>query len=379
MKKKFNLILVGPLPPPYHGQSVSFKMLADSMGGMPDCEIDLVNLADKNISGSRNSWLLGKRILDYLKVLTCFIMALRVNASRVYITIAQSRQGFMRDFLLIWIAYCFRAPIVVHLKGGNYHGFYDEQPKFVQWLIRKTLLKVERILVLGKNLLGMYDFEPLLKDKIFVVENGLPFDIAGSKRKELNKEKIELLFLSNLVESKGYLDIIEALSLLPNKDNFHINFAGGFYVNCDDLTVVSEQQAKQQFFSRINSLGLENNVTYHGVVSGEEKLDLLRKSHIFLLPTNYNNEGQPVSIIEALAFGMPIITTDYRAISDMVLPRETGYFVEYGKPKDIADAIQKICNNDTYSRMSQLCIEHYQFKFTREAHLARIQPHILGK
>nr|WP_192889796.1 glycosyltransferase [Vibrio bathopelagicus] len=182
---------------------------------------------------------------------------------------------------MIWIAKLFRSPVVIHLKGGNYDGFYNEQPIWLKFLIRKTLLKVERILVLGKNLLNMYDFEPKLKERLFIVENGLPFELANEKHKTVNSTRIELLFLSNLIESKGYLDILDAIAKLPNKELFHINFAGAFHCNFDDVTVQSESHAKEQFYSRIKSLGIIDNVTYHGVVNGDEKLNLLRSSHIF--------------------------------------------------------------------------------------------------
>ena len=375
MKNK--LLLVGPLPPPQHGQSLSFKMLVDSFLE-ESSEIKVISIADKKISGKRGFQKTLARIYSYISIIIHYFIYVSTNSCRVYITIAQSRQGFYRDFVMIWIASLFSRPIVVHLKGGNYGGFYSEQSGLLKWIIRKTLLRVERILVLGHKLTSMYDFEPKLKGRIYVVENGLPFDLKPKQTKTING-KIQLLFLSNMVESKGYLDILDALHLLGDmKNQFHINFAGTFYVNSDDDQVTSEEHAKQLFQDKINKLSLEQLVTYHGTVSGQKKIKLLESAHVFLLPTNYNNEGQPVSIIEALAFGIPIIATDYRAITDMVINNITGCLVDYKSPDQIANAIKYICSDQHYQKMSASCLQLYANKFTRVAHIERIRPHITG-
>ncbi|WP_192889795.1 hypothetical protein [Vibrio bathopelagicus] len=90
------LVLVGPLPPAYHGQSVSFKMLADSLAITTPVEV--INIADKNLTGKSGTLFLLARILQYILIICNFIRVLSKGPCRVYITIAQSRSGFIRDF-----------------------------------------------------------------------------------------------------------------------------------------------------------------------------------------------------------------------------------------------------------------------------------------
>ena len=376
---KDKLILVGPLPPPYHGQSLSFKMLFESLS--EHHEVSIVNLADNDIDGNRGLRSILKRAVKYQFIFFNYLREIITGKCRIYLTISQSRQGFFRDFVMIWLAVLLRRPVVVHLKGGNYGVFYEKQPSWIRYLIRQTLLRTERILVLGKRLVNMYDFDPKLSDRIYVVENGLPYETPLPRVKSLVDGKtLELLFLSNLVESKGYFDVLDAIALLKESGvKIICHFAGQFYANSDDKKVESAEHAKELFYTRIAELDIQNNVVYHGVVSGESKEQLLQSSHIFLLPTRYNNEGQPVSIIEALAFGLPVVATDYRAIPDMLLESETGCFVDYGNALQIVDAVNYISNPLHYERLSESCIKLFSAKFTREAHLKRITTHILGR
>ena len=147
----------------------------------------------------------------------------------------------------------------------------------------------------------------------------------------------------------------------------------------DDTNIRSEKEAKLQFERFVIDSNLSDIVTYHGTVGGESKLQLLRSANVFILPTNYNNEGQPVSIIEALAFGIPIIATDYRAIPDMLVNGETGFFVKYKSPQSIVDAVKCVSEPEAYVKMSQNCLALFDKKFTREAHISRILKHILGE
>ena len=71
---------------------------------------------------------------------------------------------------------------------------------------------------------------------------------------------------------------------------FHFDFAGKFF----------EDSEKEYFESYVKKNKLEDYVTYHGIVGGEKKKNLLKECYIFALPTRYPNEGQPISILEAM-------------------------------------------------------------------------------
>ncbi|MEA3280610.1 MAG: glycosyltransferase family 4 protein [Thermodesulfobacteriota bacterium] len=373
------IILIGPLPPPYVGQSIAFQMLVEGIRKhhLPYAVVDLSG--KRKSYGGAASW---ARALEYIKILFDYFYKSILGKKTIYITIAQSRHGFLRDFVIIWLAYLKGHRIVCHLKGGNYDNFYEAQPKWLRWLIRKTLLRTDSLLVLGQRLRDMYNFEPKLKNRIQVVPNGLPFHLNKLEMPktlpENKSEPIRLLYLSNLIESKGYLDLLEAVRILVKEYEISIEcrFCGLFLANKPDDVLVHDAVHGQKLFEDfVTTNNLEKNVTYCGVVSGEEKNNELRNAHFFVLPTNYDNEGQPVSIIEAMAFGNVVISTDYRAIPDMVVHGKTGFLVPYGQPKVIARVIaDSIGDHEMYRKMSKAALEHFQKHFTREAHLSRIIP-----
>jgi glycosyltransferase involved in cell wall biosynthesis len=377
------LILVGPLPPPYYGQSVSFRMLVDEVGrlGVPHAVVDL---AHGEASGQKINVVTRHRVAEYGAIMRRFFAAAGGPRGTLYLTIAQSRAGFLRDWVMIAYARLVGHRVVVHLKGGNYHNFYAAQPAWTRALVRATLRRADRVLVLGERLRSMFDFDPAIAARIRVVPNGLPDDREptgeGKRLPHPGEGPVRLLFLSNLVESKGWLDVLEAVRLLRDRlgDRVRCDFHGAFYTSPDDVRVSSAEQARELFDRFVAGHGLGGVVRYGGVAAGEEKRRVLEEAHVFLLPTAYANEGQPVSIIEAMAHGNVVVSTDYRAIPDLVDDGVTGVLVPYGAPAAIADAVEALVRDpDRYAAMSRAAVERFRARFTRRAHLDTLLPHLL--
>jgi len=133
----------------------------------------------------------------------------------------------------------------------------------------------------------------------------------------------------------------------------------------DDPELNSIEKMKMDFHNYISQNNLSNNVNYHSQVLDEEKNKLLNESHILVLPTNYSTEAQPLSIIEAISRGNVIISTNFRAIPDMVVDHYNGKFVAFGDPLSIAQNILYFINNPTdFNNYSKNSISIYQQSFT---------------
>ncbi len=372
-------ILVGPTPPPYVGQSLSFGMLIEGFEGcsLPHTVVDLCPREEIFASGKWSFY----RAWEYIPILFKYALKVPGRRKNVYLTIAGSRVGLLRDAMMVFWATLWRCRMTVHLKGGNYDDFYAAQPRWLKWLIRAMLRQTDAILVLSEHLRKMYDFEPALKDRIHVVHNGLPFvsdDLPASGKHLKAAGPIRLLYLSNLIESKGYFDVLEAVRIMVKEYGLNVKcrFCGSFLKSAaDDVRVKSAEQAKQLFMDFVREHDLGEAVEYVGMVTGKQKQQELRDADFFVLPTNYNIEGQPVCMIEAIAYGCVMIATRYRALPDMVVEGRNGSFVEYQKPRQIADAVGAISRDpDRFHQMSSFSLEHFKQHFTREAHLNRIIP-----
>ena len=303
----------------------------------------------------------------------------------LYLSATQNWTGFLRDGVFILMATLGRQRIVIHFQGGNYDGFYNSLGSFRQYLVRTVLKPVDRILILGNNLYRMFDFDPSLGQKIQVLFNGLPYTENDTPRQPKHlpgrgQGRPRLLYLSNLIVSKGYLQVLEALRILVHESDIdtECHFCGSFVLSSDICPYSTPDEAESDFLHRIEKSGLKQNAFWHGPVDGNLKLRFLQESHFFLLPTSYMYEAQPVSIIEALAFGLVVITTPYRTIPEMVDGDRSAELIPFDQPKQIARVIEShIRSPGKFHAMSQASITRYRKAFTRKQHLDKLIPYVL--
>jgi glycosyltransferase involved in cell wall biosynthesis len=313
MKDK-KILLIGCIPPPINGQTLAFQALVEEMD-------DAESLLLLGLRGVSIRILLTK-MLVFLWLLIRLLGKVIFKKYVVYQTFSQSKEGFFRDFPIVFLAKLFGSKVIGHIHGGNYDGFYFAQNKPIKWLIRMMLRQSDSIIILSQNMKSMFDFEPSVLSRIKVINNGLFWknDDNILKIKSLpikNQSPVKILFLSNLIESKGYWDVLEATNILVNQYGYNVqtNFCGEFIQYSDAQRFRSIGEAKVHFFEFIEKNNLQNHVNYHGIVTGETKKKLLEEAHFFVLPTHYVNEGQPISIIEAMAYRCVVLTTNHRGIS----------------------------------------------------------------
>ena len=374
-------ILIGSLPPPMTGQTIAFQMVCE---GFQERELPhrVIDLSGKEHMRAEGGFSL-RRLRQLFKPF-CNALILLVGRKNLYLSATQNWAGFLRDSTFILLAAIGRQRIVIHVHGGNYDGFYASLSPLQQHVVRAVFKSVDRILVLGKSLFGMFDFEPALRDKIQVVFNGLPYQIGETpvepKHLPRGQGRPKLLFLSNLIVSKGYLQVLEALHILVRDRGIdaECHFCGSFVLVSDICPYSTPKEAEADFLHRIKKYGLGEHAFYHGPVDGNGKLRFLQNSHFFLLPTRYVYEGQPISIIEALAFGLVVITTPHRTIPEMVEEGEAAELIPFDRPEEIARVIEfYIRDPDEFYAMSRASINRYRETFTREQHLNRLIPLIL--
>ncbi len=338
-------ILVGPLPPPVHGLAAAFGAFVDDVRRRGHA-VELVDLfpdkrPDAVVAGGRS------RLVALLPLLLPYWRRLLGRRRTVYVAIAQSRGGFLRDCAFLWPAALLGHRLVVHLHGGNYGAFHAAQPRWLQALIAATLRRCDAIIVLGAGLRAMFDFDPALAARIAVVPNGLE-PPPPAPRPPRAAGRLRVLYLSNLIESKGWIEVLEAVARLRTDHGIDatVAFAGRFLANpSDDVRVTGEAQARALYDDLVARLGLTGHATWHGVVQGETKARLLAEADAFVLPTSYDAEGQPLSILEAMAAGAVVVATDYRAIPDMIIHDETGLLIPQRDAAPLTEALLRLARD----------------------------------
>lgn len=306
MSKK--ICFIAQFPPPIHGLSKAIDTLYNSelnvaINPAGDFEFEKIDITDNK------------------KFLNNIVKISRSKADLFYLTISQTRGGNLRDLLILKVLELQKKKCIIHLHGGYYRQLVDTDMNFFQKKANyRAIKKLSGAIVLSKslrkNFQGMID-----DDKIYVVENCvddqylLTDNEIEDKLISLEKKKvIHILWLSNFIRSKGYPFVLEMAKIEKQhidsggERRFHFDFAGKFFENSE----------KEYFENYVNFNKLDEYITYHGVVDGETKKNLFKICDIFVLPTRYLNEGQPVSILEAMGNGLFIISTDHAGIPDVV-------------------------------------------------------------
>lgn len=167
---------------------------------------------------------------------------------------------------------------------------------------------------------------------------------------------VRMVFLSNLLESKGILDLLEALALLKQR---------GCRVVCDVVGAETAEISWTRLQEEIGKRHLEDMVNYLGALYGEAKARELEKAQLFVFPTYYPNECFPLVLLEAMAHGLPCISTNEGAIPDIIDDGKTGLIAEKHNPQDLADKIVLLLNDVTLRKqMGEWGRKKYQQEYT---------------
>lgn len=360
----------------FSGQSIMFDAIVAYFKSIDGNNVSVISINNviKRKKKRAVSTFSFYRVFDY------FIIALRLfkhllidRCDVIYMNVSQSKVGFLRDYLLVLVARLFRVKIVAHQFGAEESSLYGNLSSFMRRRYLSIYKYISQIVVEGEYMAKHFKEIDLLRNKVSVIPNGLPnYEMLEAQPKRYKKgETFNILWLSNLIYSKGYFDVIKAVDLLVNKygRNIHCTFCGRFMTSSDDPKC-EDVDFKTQFFDYINNHQLDAYIEYHEGVYGEEKSEIYKRSHVFVLPSYYFTEGQPISILEVMSRGIVPIVTKFRHIP-MMVNEHCGFFVEPHSPEQIADAIMEMMDNkQLYSEKSKnsidYCNDNFKFSFFAE-------------
>ncbi len=299
-KKK--ICFIAQFPPPVHGLSKAVDTLYNSELAL-EFDFEKIDITD-NKKIIWNLWKIG-----------------RSKADLFYFTISQTKGGNLRDIVILKLLELQNKKCLIHLHGGYYRTLVDNDLKAWQRKANYTAVsKLRGAIVLGKSLRWMFE-GMLSNDRIYIVPNCVDdeyfmSDIDFKKKMDMLSFKTvkHILYLSNFIRNKGYPEVLQMAKIekerckAGEKKKYHFDFAGNFF----------EKKERKFFFEYIKKYHLYDYITYHGVVIGAKKQELLKNADIFALPTRYPKEGQPISILEAMGNGVVVLTTDHAGIPDLV-------------------------------------------------------------
>lgn len=313
MDDRIKVLMVGPDRSVHGGISGVVNNYYDA--GITE-KVDL-NYIGTMVEGSklRKLWQAVKAYIRFLKLLPEYPI--------VHVNVA-SDSSYYRKSLFIKAAKRVGRKIVIHQHGGDFETFYEkEQNDRGRARIRQVLSMGDVFLVLSPKLKQFFKgiLEP---SKVILFPNAVP--VPDSIEKEYGKQRI--LFLGRLCKEKGLRELFSVLPQLHGQfPQMHV-LLGGIWEDEELL----EEAAKMKEY-----------VTDLGWLQGEAKKNYLRTSDLFVFPTYF--EGQPVSVLEAMAYQCGIVATRVGGIPQMIEQEQTGLLIEPKDPEGLKSALQKLLSD----------------------------------
>jgi len=399
------LLVFAHTPPPHHGQSYMVQLMLEGFGG------------DRRRAGSRTpapalgiecyhvNARLSRKLEDigdlrFGKLMLLLGYCLRAIYCRFrygvtsfyYIPAPGKRSAIYRDWLVMLLCRPFFPRIILHWHAAGLAKWL-EMVVTMRWrsLTYRLMKQVDLSIVLSQY--NRADAEKLFSRQIRVISNGIPdpcrrfadevrprrqarfaarrklvsgqaLDAADSAPAGGDPQVIRVLYLAHCTREKGLFDALDAVALASQRLrqrqvplSLRLTVAGGFVANED----------KAEFDRRLAEASLANMVQYLGFVSGQQKHQLLREADLFCFPTYYENENQPVNIIEAMAFGLPILTTRWRSLPEL-FPANYPGLVNIRSPDQLAERLLALMTVETGEEFRDIFLRN----FTLERHLTSV-------
>jgi len=351
------VLILGKLPPPYMGPAIATSILLNSALKERYELLHLDTRINKSVA-TMGKWSPVKTLRSLGLYFRYIGLLLKEKPDLVLIPISQTTMGFIKDAVFLkwgWILGC---KMVVQLRGSDLKNWQERSSKFTRWLYRFWVKKAEGAIVLGEGL--RYLFEPeFLTKKIFVVPNGVDLEFPKS---EIKEGKLKLLYLSNFLPGKGFLQVLEGLDLLDEE------------LSGKMLLEAAGSWDNEEYMAKCSRLMDESavEILIRGPVSGEDKSRLLAEADVFIF-TPTAPEGLPWALIEAAAAGLPMISTDQGAIKDVVVDGKNGFILEAGSGKAIAEKLELLINDpELRERMGRASRMRYEDGFTEKTMVERM-------
>jgi glycosyltransferase involved in cell wall biosynthesis len=402
------LLIFAHTPPPLHGQSYMVQLMLEGFGGdqrkqKSGAAAKAAEARSYGIECYHVNVRLSKRLEDIGDLRFGKIMLLlgyclqavwcrfRYGVTAMYYIPAPGKTSALyRDWLVMFICRPFFKRIALHWEAAGLASWLETSVSMRtrSWTYR-FLKQVDLSIILSQY--NRADAEKIFSRQIRVVNNGIPDPCPdfgrqlwprrkarfAARRKLLmgeplieddkqhtggNTNVVQVLFLALCTRGKGVFDAISGVALgrrrlaEQKRDvSLRLQIAGTF-VDAEDKAEFDRLMAQPEY---------SDFIEYVGFVSGERKERLLKEADLFCFPTYYENENQPVNLIEAMAFGLPILTTHWRSIPEW-FPANYAGLVDVRSPDQVADVMLKLMASEPGDGLR----ENFLKNFTVEQYLS---------
>jgi glycosyltransferase involved in cell wall biosynthesis len=354
------VLLFIKVPPPITGVTIMNKQILDSALLKENFNIRSISISyatSINDLGKFNF----KKFKTFLRIFNSLFKECFYNRPQfVYFQVSPLGISFYRDILFISLIKIFKIKIVFHLHGKGIikKGEHSFSTKLYRYAFRNA-----EIISLSEMIKD--DLKYVYNGPVYIVNNGISvisvnkLHIDKKFKKNLN---IKILFLSNLLISKGILDFIEALKIL---DSRKIDFKA-------DIVGAEGDIKASDILNKIEEYKLGSKVYYSGPKYEEEKNEIISQCDVLIYPSL--DDSFPIVLLEVMQFGKPIIATIEGGIPDIIDDGITGIMVPKHNPKEIADKLEILINDsELRKKMGASGRDKFLRKYTQDIFESNMQ------
>ena len=360
-----DVVVLGRFPPPLDGQTVATRQLADLLATRLSVERITVSAPEDAVAADVR--LRPGRVAHYLRTRGRIreVLAAHPEAVVVWTSASPTLLGHLRDLLTIVPALSRRTVYAV-VHRGDFDRLF--RSRLTAPTARRLAARL-RAFVFLNDVLAERCAPWLAAEQRLVIPNAVEDAVAAGEAEVTAKQAayatdrpFRLLFLSNMIPSKGYEDVLRALGVLADRGvPAQATFAGRW----------PNEGARRAFEALVRALGLSDAVTHLGGVADRAAIrQLYLNADAFVLPTTYPTEAAPITICEALSAGTPVIVTRHAGIPAMVREGEAR-FIPPHSPVALADAAEALRPAATWRAASSAARARFLSGFSADVVQAR--------
>ena len=335
--RRTRVTVVGSGPPARGGIPSCIALLTEDHFFPDDVVVSLVNTttAETRTSGRLDLTNLRSAIRDSVR---------SVRASRrsdvVHVHVAPGRPlPLARAVAMCTAARLGGAGVICHVHSARLNGGRPEEihpGRVYRWLIRRLAVSHALVTVSDAGTRLLRSLVPGIE--VTTIDNAV--DVASFDRADVERQPPVVLFVGTLSQRKGLFDLLEATLILHRRGvtDWTLRIVGG-------PNEVGEEEA-EAIVDAYCAEGLGESML--GSLDSAEVRRQLAAASIFVLPSYA--EGQPIAILEAMASGLPVVSTTVGAIPDVVVLGESGLLTEPGSPADLANALERLITDPDMRR-----------------------------
>jgi len=347
------LLFILHLPPPVHGASLvgSFIQQSAHINGVFDTRYINLGTSEGIASIGQHSW---KKWLRLARIKAQVIrQLLQFKPDLVYLTLTSKGMGFYKDAIIALLVKALGFQVVYHFHNKGVKTL--QHRSFDNWLY-KNVFRNAHVILLSPLLYDDIQFY-VPEEHVHYCPNGIPDHAQTAERLETDPGHPQrFLFLSNLIESKGVWQFVEACALLKARG---LAFEGIMVGAPGDITAETLQQ-------RISTSDLGDRVNYLGPLYGDELKKTMASIDVLVHPSL--DDCLPLVLLEAMSAAKPVIASDVGSIPDVIDAGKTGFVTPSGDATAIADYMSVlIADPSLRQEMSKNARRRYEERYTLEA------------